>query len=99
MTLEINREAWLRALNPPAEANDPRAVTCAQIADWLGVTPGRARDRIRQMVNAGRATRTTIRHTDTTGRTRKIDAYILLDKPEARCLRIVAKRSPWTAPT
>lgn len=57
-----SREAWLKALQDiqraPLLANDPAAVTAMEFGHMLGISPGHASKRLRELVHAGKAERT-----------------------------------------
>lgn len=57
-----SRDAWLKALQDiqraPLLENDPSAVTSTEFGQMLGVSPGQASKRLRELVKAGKAERT-----------------------------------------
>ena len=85
MSSGISREDWLKALaeaNVPTE-NDQQAVTVAEFAAMLDLTPWMAAYRLRNLHRNGRAVRTSKRGPDSRGRQKALVAYRLVE-PKAR---------------
>jgi DNA-binding Lrp family transcriptional regulator len=78
MSAPISRDEWLAALGDAIQVN-PHAVTCLELAAKYGFSRKAMGERLKKLVDAGRARRTvTIRDG------RRCPAYVLVNAHEAR---------------
>jgi len=83
----ISRDEWLHALQ---EANidlcihDPDSITTGEFGEMLNIDRSAAARRLKLLVKAGRATRTTKRVQGSDGRTVTLPAYKLVEEKPAK---------------
>ena len=84
MSTTITRDDWLNAIREAGiddPVGDPDAVTAGEFAAMFGIDRNAAMRRLVQLVEAGKATRTTKRMTDVLGRSVSYPAYKLIQEP------------------
>lgn len=78
MSAEITRGEWLKALGDSVAPADPEALTTRELAQMFGVSPSSIKERLRQLLDEHKATRTFKRVTDGAGRAQRVPAYKLV---------------------
>jgi hypothetical protein len=77
MSPEITRDEWLKALGEAVAPPDPEALTTRELAEMLGIPRKTMDNRIRLMVDQGKAMRT-VKVVTTAQGTRRVMAYKLV---------------------
>lgn len=84
MSETITRDEWLRALGEARIPLDPTAITVMELAAMLGVGREAAYRRILRLMKEGKATATRKMVTFTSGVTKPVAAYKLVNTPPRR---------------
>lgn len=82
MSVEISREQWLKALDEaqPKVEDDPTLLTVLELCEVFGLGRTAMRERVKLMVKAGTAIKSSKWIVDVTGRRQRASAYRLVKK-------------------
>lgn len=73
----ITRDDWLKALGETVNPVEPDAMTVRELAEMFGIPKKTMDDRIRALVDSGKARRTLKHVSNAVGHQRRVAAYVL----------------------
>jgi DNA-binding Lrp family transcriptional regulator len=80
----IARDEWLAALGEADTPLEPNAITAPELARQLGVSVTQTRERIRKLIEQGKARRAVTTRTNINGHACRVTGYVLL-KVKKKC--------------